>query len=117
VAKYNYLKVTLPVILGLGFCILIYQFFFMDLKKPIIVNKSIGIKGKVTGINRARGYKIFIDDSKAFYNFDQFSNSDIGGNHGLGYYVQLGDSINKRPGSDTLKLSRSGEISFWYYHP
>jgi hypothetical protein len=115
--KYNYLKIILPVIIGLGFCIIIYRFVLIDSKKPIIINKIIGIKGKVTGINKARGFKIFINDSENPYNFDKFSNTEIGGNDRLGYYLDFGDSIDKGSNSDTLKLNRNGKVSFWYYQP
>jgi len=115
--KYNYLKIIIPVIIGLGFFIIIYRFVLIDSKKPIIVNKIIGIKGKVTGINRARSYKIFINDSEIPYNFDKFSNTEIGGNDRLSYYLDFGDGIDKGSNSDTLKLNRNGKVSFWYYQP
>ena len=96
-----------------AFAFVINLWFFQKDIQRTDIGYSTFISGRVTGINRARGYKIYLDDTKTPYNFDNFSNDIISKNNGLGYYVDFKDSIYKQQNSDTLCLIRNGNVSYW----
>jgi hypothetical protein len=94
-----------------------YKFFFADdspTRKVVFITKELGIAGEVTGYNKARGYKIYLDSSDTPYNFDAFANEQFMPDYGLGYYLEQGDSVNKLPNSTILTLQKSGKTSQWH---
>lgn len=93
----------------------IYVFQFMKDIKRIEVDRTTGISGKITGVNRARGYKIYLNGSNQPYSFDDFFNRAIAGNDGLGYFIELKDSVEKKPNSDTLCLTRGRVKTYWLF--
>lgn len=107
------LRVLALLVAGIGF----YKFFFADdspTRKVVFVNKELGVAGEVTGFNKARGYKIYINSSDTPYNFDDFENEQIIPNSGLGYYLEHGDSIAKSPNSSIVLVKRKGQLSEWH---
>jgi hypothetical protein len=94
-----------------------YKFFFADdspTRKVVFITKELGIAGEVTGYNKARGYKIYLDSSDTPYNFDAFANEQFMPDYGLGYYLEQGDSVNKLPNSTILTLQKNGKTSQWH---
>lgn len=105
-------------VMGLLVLVLVtYKWWFSDYNPQLagvtVVNADIGIKGTVTGYNRARGYKIYINSSETPYNFDAFVNERLSPDDSLGYYLVPGDSISKQPNSPVLRLTRGGQVSEW----
>jgi hypothetical protein len=107
-----FVRILSVVIVALGF----YKFFFAEdslAPKVVFISKELGIAGKVTGFNKARGYKIYINSSVAPYSFDDFENTQLMPGKSLGYYLEQGDSVNKRPGADTVLVVRESQLSKW----
>lgn len=91
----------------------IYIMFFQTETRRTEIGYASFVSGRVTGINRARGYKIYLNDSKIAYNFDNFSNDKISKDNWLGYYLEFKDSIYKKQNSDSLCLIRNGNLTYW----
>ena len=67
---------------------LLYKFFFAAspiTHNVVYVNQEIGVSGRVTGYNKARGYKIFLNNTTTPYNFDAFASEQYKPDFGLGY--------------------------------
>lgn len=108
------LRLAVVIIAGIGF----YKLFFANdspTRKVVFINQELGIAGKVTGVNKARGYKIYLDGSDTPYNFDDFEHATMRPNNGLGYYLESGDLVEKKPSSTTIKVDRGGQQSEWYF--
>lgn len=103
----------LLVFLLVGF--MLYKFFFGSsaTHNVVYVNQAIGVSGRVTGCNKARGYKIFLNNTKTPYNFDAFASEQYKPDFGLGYYLEQGDSVSKEPNSLLLTLHKNGRASQW----
>jgi hypothetical protein len=80
----------------------------------VIINQDLGLVGRVTGYNKARGNKIFLNSSAVPYNFDQFENLALAQHNGLGYYLVQGDSVYKLPNARVLRIVRQGQQSIWH---
>lgn len=96
----------------------LYKFFFApdpSTHGVVYINQELGVSGRVTGYNKARGFKIFLDNSTTPYNFDSFANKDFMPDYGLGYYLEQGDSVNKLPNSSVLTLQKNGKTSQWHF--
>jgi len=105
---------TLLLMLLVGF--LLYKFFFAaspTTHNVVYVNQEIGVSGRVTGYNKARGYKIFLNNTTTPYNFDAFASEQYRPDFGLGYYLEQGDSVSKQPNSKLLILHKNGRTSEW----
>lgn len=107
--------------LGLLFFLLVgfgaYRLFFGPnpaTRNVVYVNQEIGVNGRVTGFNKARGYKIFLNNTTTPYNFDAFASEQYKPDFGLGYYLEQGDSVSKEPNSKQLTLHKNGRTSQWY---
>jgi hypothetical protein len=112
-----------PASLGFGFLAFLlvvfglYKFFFPpdpSTRQVVYINQELGVSGRVTGYNKARGFKIFLDNSTTPYNFDAFANKQFMPDYGLGYYLEQGDSVNKLPNSTVLTLQKNGKTSQWH---
>jgi len=90
-----------------------YQFIFKSSKQSITLNYQTSLTGRVRGYNRARGYKIYLFGRNDAFNFDNFRDSSVLKDDGLGYYLDYGDSLSKNPNSDTLIVSRNGQVTLW----
>jgi hypothetical protein len=96
----------------------IYKLFFANdspTRNVVFVNEEIGISGKVTGYNKARGFKIYINSSEVPYNFDSFQSREVAPNFSLGYYLEHGDSLTKSPNSSVVVVTRNGQVSEWHF--
>lgn len=108
------LRVVVLVVVGA----VIYNFFFAEAapnRQVVFVNQELGIAGEVTGFNKARGYKIYLDSTDTPYNFDRFENAQIQPNSGLGHYLEHGDSLTKSPNSSVVVVTRNGRVSEWHF--
>jgi hypothetical protein len=112
-----------PSSIGFGFLAFLlvafglYKFFFApdpSTHGVVYINQELGISGRVTGYNKARGFKIFLDNSAIPYNFDAFANEQFTPDYGLGYYLEQGDLVNKLPNSSVLTLQKNGKTSQWH---
>jgi len=115
-----------PASLGLGFLVFLvvafglYKFFFApdpSTHGVVYINQKLGVSGRVTGYNKARGFKIFLDNSTTPYNFDAFASEEFTPDYGLGYYLEQGDSVTKLPNSSVLTLQKNGKTSQWHLVP
>lgn len=98
--------------------VFIYVFFFKDdspTRKVVFINQELGVSGQVTGFNKARGFKIYLNSTDVPYNFDAFVNEQVAPHDGLGYYLEPGDFVTKQPNSTTLTLKRKGQESEWKF--
>lgn len=94
-----------------------YKLFFADdspTRKVVFITEELGIAGRVTGFNKARGFKIYINSSEVPYNFDNFQNQEVSPNFSLGHYLIHGDSISKSPNSTVVLVRRGEQISEWH---
>ncbi|MDQ2771914.1 MAG: hypothetical protein M3Y54_15605 [Bacteroidota bacterium] len=108
------LRLVIVLIAGIGF----YKLFFANdspTRNVIFINQELGMTGTVTGVNKARGYKIYLDSSDVPYNFDAFENPAMRPNNGLGYYLERGDLVEKKPSSTTITVDRGGQQSEWHF--
>lgn len=112
---------TLPLVIRVFVIIVvvigIYKFFFADdspTRKLVFINRELGIAGEVTGFDKARGYKIYLNSSDTPYNFDNFENAQLLPNTSLGYYLKHGDQLKKEPNTAVIFVKRKGQISEWY---
>jgi hypothetical protein len=80
----------------------------------VAINQDLGLVGEVTGYNKARGYKIFLNSSVVPYNFDGFENQALAQHNGLGYYLEQGDSVYKAANTKVLRVVRRGQRSTWH---
>jgi len=112
--------------LGFGFIAFLliafglYKFFFAPdsaTHQVVYITQELGVNGRVTGYNKARGFKIFLNNSATPYNFDAFANERFMPDYGLGYYLEQGDSVNKSPNSPVLTLEKNGQTSQWHLMP
>lgn len=87
------------------------------MRNVVVVNQDLGLASKVTGYNKARGYKIYLNASDVPYNFDRFENQALAQRNGLGYYLEQGDSVYKLPNAKVLRLVRQGQGSSWRLVP
>lgn len=98
----------------------LYKLFVVDdspRKNVVVVTRELGLAGRVTGYNKARGYKIYLDSSDVAYNFDAFQNAAVAPGEGLGYYLERGDSVAKTPNSGSIGVTRQGQLSEWRLPP
>jgi hypothetical protein len=105
-------------LLGFGLSAFVFYQFFLAEDHPkqtvVAVNQDLGLAGKVTGYNKARGNKIYLNSSPVPYTFDDFENQELTRNDGLGYYLEQGDSVYKAPNAKVLRLVRHGQGSTWF---
>jgi len=80
----------------------------------VVINQDLGLVGEVTGYNKARGYKLFLNSSGVPYNFDAFENQTLAQHNGLGYYLERGDSVYKPVNAKALRVVRRGQRSTWH---
>lgn len=100
--------------------VVVYKFFLANdspTRKVVYINQELGIRGEVTGYNKARGFKIYLNNSEVPYNFDAFQNEQVKPDFGLGYYLEQGDSLVKSPHSTVLLVRRGGQASEWHFVP
>ena len=114
--KVNLSRIVFFVILLIAILLVCYKLFIRNPPNTTIVNKELLINGTVTGVNKARGYKIYLNNSDTPYNFDHFYNFSVSLDDALGYYISVGDIVKKASNSDTLKLIRNNKTQFWLYH-
>jgi len=109
----------LPRLLGLAFLLLVfYRFFFAEPTSPVVViNRELGISGRVTVHSDSRGYRVYLDSSRVPYSFDDFVNEQLAPHNALGYYLRPGDSVAKAPHATQVVVTRNGQVSTWQLAP
>jgi hypothetical protein len=104
---------------GLGMMVLVCYWLFVggetsQARRVVVIDQNLGLAGKVTGYNKARGNKIFLNSSDVPYNFDSFENEALAQLNGLGYYLEQGDSVYKSPNAPVVRVVRAGQRSTWH---
>ena len=106
---------------GFGLAALVCYWLFLaetpQVRNVVVINQDLGLAGIVTGYNKARGYKIYLNSSNVPYNFDRFENQALTQRNGLGYYLEQGDSVYKSCNDKVLRVVRQGQRSTWYLVP
>lgn len=80
----------------------------------VTVDFSTVVNGKIVSheANR-RKYTFRLVNRKEIFDFDRFVNEALWKHNRLGTYLQDGDEITKLANSDTLILTREGQVSQW----
>jgi hypothetical protein len=100
---------------GVGYWLLLAE--TPQARNVVVINQDLGLASEVTGYNKARGYKIYLNSSDVPYNFDRFENQALAQRSGLGYYLEQGDSVYKLPNANVLRVVRRGAQSTWHLGP
>jgi hypothetical protein len=95
-----------------------YQFFFAEpTSRTVVINRELGISGRVTHCSHSRSYTCYLDSSRVPYSFDGFSNEQLAPTDALSYYLQPGDSVAKQPHATYVLLWRHHQLSRWQLVP
>jgi hypothetical protein len=111
-------------VLSAALSCLAFYLFFMNFfrddppnRRVLYVNRATGLEAAVEIVSDSKGYKIYLENSRAAYNFDAFVNQRLAPDQGLGYYLRGGDHISKPVNSLKLTLKRGGVVSVWTLEP